>query len=260
MTAAAPPRLRMTRRPKRDGDVLLGEDWVSPEGATDEALRAGRGRRGIVSLNRSPLARKIIIFNLMALVILVAGVLFMNPFRDSLVLQREQGLVSEARLIADVFEARMPGTGAVNMAAGDGIDVAETLAGIDLAPGSRSSSSIRSARWSGTGLGKASGRRPGRDTGRSDRHHRFPERGLGRRVGRAVRRRRATRRTSMARRWRARCSPTRAVGRNGGEHRRDPATGGAHLFGRHPDLARGRGGGRRRADLGRGRDRPAGAL
>jgi two-component system, OmpR family, sensor histidine kinase ChvG len=66
-----------------------------------------RGRRGSVSLNRSPLARKIIIFNMLALVILVAGVLFMNPFRDSLVLQREQGLVSEARLIADVFEARL---------------------------------------------------------------------------------------------------------------------------------------------------------
>ena len=49
------------------------------------------------ALNRSPLARKIIIFNLMALVILVAGVLFMNPFRDSLVLQREQGMVPAGR-------------------------------------------------------------------------------------------------------------------------------------------------------------------
>lgn len=121
--------------PKRDGDVLLGEDWVSPEGTADEALSADRGRRGLVSLNRSPLARKIIVFNLLALVILVAGVLFLNPFRDSLVLQREQGLVNEAQLIANVFEAQLPGTGAVNMAAGDGIDVAETLAAIDIGPG-----------------------------------------------------------------------------------------------------------------------------
>ena len=104
----------------RDGDVLLGEDWVSPETLTDEALRADRHRRGIVSLNRSPLARKIIVFNLLALVILVSGVLFMNPFRDSLVLQREEGLVTEAKLIANVFEAQIPGTGAVNMASGDG--------------------------------------------------------------------------------------------------------------------------------------------
>jgi len=62
-------------------------------------------------------------------------VLFLNPFRDSLVLQREQGLVNEAQLIANVFEAQLPGTGAVNMAAGDGIDVAETLAAIDIGPG-----------------------------------------------------------------------------------------------------------------------------
>lgn len=119
----------------RDGDVLLGEDWVSPETLTDEALRADRHRRGIVSLNRSPLARKIIVFNLLALVILVSGVLFMNPFRDSLVLQREEGLVTEAKLIANVFEAQIPGTGAVNMASGDGIDVPATLDTIELASG-----------------------------------------------------------------------------------------------------------------------------
>jgi two-component system sensor histidine kinase ChvG len=92
---------------RRKGDVLLGEDWVSPESKVDPELRDSRGRRGMVSLNRSPLARKIIIFNMLALVILVAGVLFMNPFRDSLVLQREQGLVTEARLIADVFEVQL---------------------------------------------------------------------------------------------------------------------------------------------------------
>jgi two-component system sensor histidine kinase ChvG len=105
MTAA--PRIAPDdTRPKRTGEVLLGEDWVSPD-ATVEGMRETRTRGGLVSLNRSPLARKIIIFNLMALVILVAGVLFLNPFRDSLVLQREAGLVREAELIADVFEAQL---------------------------------------------------------------------------------------------------------------------------------------------------------
>ena len=89
----------------KPGEVLLGEDWVSPEAVADPALREGRGRRGIFALNRSPLARKIIVFNLMALVVLVAGVLFLNPFRDSLVLHREQGLVTEAQLIASVMQA-----------------------------------------------------------------------------------------------------------------------------------------------------------
>jgi two-component system response regulator ChvI len=105
MTAA--PRIAMDDpRPRKTGEVLLGEDWVSPD-ATVEELRETRTRGGLVSLNRSPLARKIIIFNMMALVILVAGVLFLNPFRDSLVVQREAGLVREAELIADIFEAQI---------------------------------------------------------------------------------------------------------------------------------------------------------
>jgi len=114
--------------PAPSGQVLLGEDWVSPEVVADSALSEGRGRRGLVSLNRSPLARKIIVFNLMALVILVAGVLFMNPFRDSLVLQREHGLVTEAQLIANVVETAAMVDGklpdAINgMGIGPGVEV-----------------------------------------------------------------------------------------------------------------------------------------
>jgi two-component system sensor histidine kinase ChvG len=119
------PRVSTPEAPRR-GEVLLGEDWVAPDAAEPE-LREHRGQRGFVSLNRSPLARKIIVFNLLALVVLVAGVLFMNPFRDSLVLQREQGLVTEARLVADVFEAA--GEGAAPPAA------AALLGGLTLAPG-----------------------------------------------------------------------------------------------------------------------------
>ncbi len=134
MTAA--PRVAMDDvRRKKTGDVLLGEDWISPEAVSDTALRSARGRKGIISLNRSPLARKIIIFNLMALVILVAGVLFLNPFRNSLVLLREDGLVSEARLVADVFEARMPASGAVNLGAGNGSALRQTLEAIDISLG-----------------------------------------------------------------------------------------------------------------------------
>ena len=88
-------------------DVVLGEDWIAPDGIVDFELKAGRERHGIISLNRSPLARKIITFNLLAMLVLVAGVLYLNPFRNSLVLQRESGLVAEAQLIADVFEARL---------------------------------------------------------------------------------------------------------------------------------------------------------
>ena len=124
MTAAA--RIDMEKaRPAKSGELLLGEDWVSPDAVADPVLREGRLRRGIVSLNRSPLARKIIVFNLLALVVLVAGVLFLNPFRDSLVIQREQGLVTEAQLLADVVEAGGKGLPATldGMTIGPGLEV-----------------------------------------------------------------------------------------------------------------------------------------
>lgn len=104
-------------------DVALGEDWVA-EGAVDSELRAGRERRSFLSLNRSPLARKIITYNLLAMVVLVAGVLYLNPFRNSLVTQRETGLVSEARLISNVLESAVAGQPEVNFATGTGIDLA----------------------------------------------------------------------------------------------------------------------------------------
>jgi len=113
-------------------DVVLGEDWISPDGIVDFELKAGRERHGIISLNRSPLARKIITFNLLAMIVLVAGVLYLNPFRNSLVLQREGGLVAEAQLIADVFEARL--TSADAPAQAEAV-FAETAQGIELPEG-----------------------------------------------------------------------------------------------------------------------------
>ena len=85
-----------------------------------------------IALNRSPLARKIITFNLLAMAILIAGVLFLNPFRDSLVFQRETGLVAEAQLVADVFEAQLAPGDAAALGAPGGIDVAATIAGLEL--------------------------------------------------------------------------------------------------------------------------------
>lgn len=121
------PRINPEAPPaRRSGDVLLGEDWVSPD-STVERLKDRRAGRGFVTLNGSPLARKIIIFNLLALVIFVVGVLFMNPFRQSLALQRQQAMVRQVELIADIYESRL---------AFDprGLDFRQTLAGIDVDP------------------------------------------------------------------------------------------------------------------------------
>jgi len=117
----------MAKEPAKE-QVILGEDWVSPEVLSDQVLRGARRKRGLLSLNKSPLARKIILFNLLALVILVAGVLFLNPFRDNLVVQREASLANEARLIAEVVATRAG-------AAGQTPDLPRDLQGISISAG-----------------------------------------------------------------------------------------------------------------------------
>ncbi len=121
--------------PERDGDIVLGDDFVAPGSTVDDELRVSREKRGLFSLRSSPLARRIITFNLIALNVLVAGILYLNSSRDGLALQRARGMVSEVELIADVFEAQMRGTAPINLAAGDGIDVDETLDGLDMRKG-----------------------------------------------------------------------------------------------------------------------------
>ncbi|GAA6165883.1 sensor histidine kinase [Pelagimonas sp. KU-00592-HH] len=119
----------------RDGDVVLGDDWVAPEANVENELRGRRERRRLLPLSKSPLTRKIITFNLIALCILVAGILYLNSARDSLAVQRASGLLSEARLIAGAFEAQMPAGAPVNLVTGDGVDVGQTLEKLPLRQG-----------------------------------------------------------------------------------------------------------------------------
>ncbi len=127
--------LRSVRKAAADTDVYLGDEYVSPETTLDREIVDRRRRRGVITLNRSPLARKIITFNLLAIMVLVSGVLWMNPSRDNLAFQRASGLVNEAELIADVFEAQLPDAAPVNLLTGDGIDATSTLQGLDLRGG-----------------------------------------------------------------------------------------------------------------------------
>ncbi|WP_299294959.1 sensor histidine kinase [uncultured Tateyamaria sp.] len=122
----------MSTPPSRDGDVVLGEDWVAPETASSSEMRDGRARRGLMSLGGSPLARKIITFNLIALNVLVAGILYLNSTRDSLAVQRISALVAQAELVADVIEAKLPSGSPVDLATGDAIDMEATLAEMDV--------------------------------------------------------------------------------------------------------------------------------
>src|SRR5690554_106932 len=104
-------------------EVVLGEDWVRPQSAVDTEVRIRRARRGILSIFRSPLARKIILFNMLALVLLVAGVLFTNPFRDTLARQHQTALIAQAEGLADLM-AVLPEIGGTD---GYGDDQARAL-------------------------------------------------------------------------------------------------------------------------------------
>ena len=113
--------------------VVLGDDFIAPN--TDDFMTQRRKRRGLFHLRRSPLARKIITFNLLGLIVLVAGVLYLNPARDNLAYQRGSALVNEVELIADVFEAQLPINAPVNLMSGDGMDAQITLENLDLRGG-----------------------------------------------------------------------------------------------------------------------------
>jgi two-component system sensor histidine kinase ChvG len=121
----------------REGEVVLGDDWVAPEATVEREMRGRRERRRLAPLSRSPLTRKIITFNLIALCLLVAGILYLNSARDSLVVQRFESLNSEAQLIGGALVAQMPAGAPVNLATGDGVDVAGTLEKLPLRDGAR---------------------------------------------------------------------------------------------------------------------------
>ncbi|XDA98777.1 sensor histidine kinase [Sulfitobacter sp. LCG007] len=120
---------------RRDGDVVLGEDWVAPESAAAGEMRVNRERRGLLSLRSSPIARKIITFNLIALNILAAGILYLNSSRNSLAVQRAASLVSEAELIADVIEAQFDAREVGTSRRAEPVNITRTLAGLDLRTG-----------------------------------------------------------------------------------------------------------------------------
>ncbi|WP_425101690.1 ATP-binding protein [Tropicibacter sp. S64] len=120
---------------RNNADVVLGDDWVAPDSTVDRELRDSRAQRSLFSLNRSPLTRKIITFNLVALNVLVAGVLWLNSSRDTLAVQKANALQAEVELLADVFEAQLPEIGGIALGTTNGIDVARTLEGVDLRQG-----------------------------------------------------------------------------------------------------------------------------
>ncbi len=90
--ARAKPGCDSRRQAQPDPGVTMGDDRNGSAGAIDNDPKQGRGRGGVFAIFRSPLARKIVTLNSLAMVLLVTGVFCLDPFRDSLILQREQAL------------------------------------------------------------------------------------------------------------------------------------------------------------------------
>src|SRR5690242_12345645 len=84
---------------KQTEDATRAE--VEDLGETDEA---GAKRRGLIDTirNLSPqrLASRIILLNLLGLVVLVAGILYFNQFRQGLIDARVQSMLTQAHIIA----------------------------------------------------------------------------------------------------------------------------------------------------------------
>lgn len=89
---------RAGRTPAR-GIVL--DDW-------DDAPARTPPPRGSLFGARSPLARRIIAINIIALGALIVGILYLTQFEEALVAERERGLVAEARVIAQAVAMDAP--------------------------------------------------------------------------------------------------------------------------------------------------------
>ncbi len=120
------------RSAARVPSLVIGDDWVAPQALGENELAETRRKRGILSLRSSPIARKIVTFNLIAMMLLIAGILFLNPSRDNLKFQRLSGLVKEAELITDVIQANLPDTAQVDLTTTAGMDAISGVSEISL--------------------------------------------------------------------------------------------------------------------------------
>ena len=85
------------------------------------------GLRQLVRMRHSVLARRIITFNLIALSILLIGMLYLNQFKGGLLLEKQNSILIESELYADVIEARLLDERTEGSALLQGLPVSEGL-------------------------------------------------------------------------------------------------------------------------------------
>ncbi|MEM6618979.1 MAG: sensor histidine kinase [Pseudomonadota bacterium] len=78
---------------------------VGLTGITDPIKRLGLTQ--VARVRTSPLARRIITVNLLALCVLLVGMLYLNQFRGGLVVEKQSSMLIESELYSDVLSARL---------------------------------------------------------------------------------------------------------------------------------------------------------
>lgn len=117
--------------PDKSAKVLAGERHLK-NNETAEVAKS-RSHRSIWAFRHSALTRRIVIFNLIALNILIASVLYFSSARESLVQQRSQAMMVEAELAANIIAMQMAYDES-NLTALNGLNA--TLAHLRLSQGS----------------------------------------------------------------------------------------------------------------------------
>ncbi len=106
MADSAEPKPKIILKDLRKDDTAP-RIIVSGQRRTDDPGHATpmdwEGRFG----GRSPLARKVITFNLVALVVLVLGVLYLSQFQDGLLLMQERSMRTQGQLIVSAIEEKL---------------------------------------------------------------------------------------------------------------------------------------------------------
>ena len=80
----------------RGGQVIL----TSPE---SDDVRGHQARAESFGIKYSPLSRKIVTFNLVALCLMMTGILYLNQFDEGLINLREQALETDARFVSEAI-------------------------------------------------------------------------------------------------------------------------------------------------------------
>lgn len=83
--------------PDKSGRSFGKNLFAPPARAVPDAFGKGEG----FGLSYSPLSRKIVTFNLVALCLMMTGILYLNQFDESLINVREQSLETNARLMSE---------------------------------------------------------------------------------------------------------------------------------------------------------------